>query len=192
MKSNVEPLVLCVALLLGGCASQPDHFYTLSTVPDGARGSLATPALHILLSVSVPSIVDRAEMVLNTSATDLVVLDHERWPGTLSDQVSQTLARDLERRRDDVLVGDRRFDQAAGRPVALHVDIVKMSARRGGGVVVEAHWRIVDTIAALDLVGSGTFESPLEGADYAAVARAYSRAVGLLADRLTLSLPTPR
>jgi uncharacterized lipoprotein YmbA len=127
--------------------------------------------------------MDRNEMVLSTSRNGIVILDHERWAAPLADQVSQTLARDIEGRRPDVFVGDRGFDRAASPPVMLKVDIVRMSAQRAGQALIEAHWRIVDSSASVDQLGSGSFEAAI-GDGYAAVAQAYSQTLSDLAERL--------
>jgi uncharacterized protein len=174
--------LLC-GLALGGCVGQPDHFYTLSTLPDTTRAAV-TPTIHVRLQVTIPSMVDRNEMVLHTSQNGIVILDHERWAAPLADQVSQTLARDIEGRRSDVFVGDRGFDRTASPPVTLKVDIVRMSAQRGGRASIEAHWRIIDSNAGVDELGSGAFEAAITGDGYAAVAQAYSQTLGDLAGRL--------
>ena len=174
--------LLC-SFALGGCVSQPDHFYALNTVPDGARVAGA-PTIQVRLQVTIPSLMDRNEMVLYTSRNGIVILDHERWAAPLADQVFQTLARDIEGRRSDVFVGDRGFDRAAAPPVTLKVDIVRMSAERGGRANIEAHWRIVDSSAGVDEVGSGAFEAAITGDGYAAVAQAYSQTLSDLAERL--------
>jgi uncharacterized protein len=190
LKSNLDRLALGLCLLLAACASKPDHFYTLSTLPDTARGALSTPPIHVRLTVTVPALVDRAEMVMNTADNGILILDHERWAVSLSDQVSQTLARDIERRRSDVLIGDRGFDQATSPPVTMKVDIVRMSALQGGRASIEAHWRIVDGSAGMDAIGSDLFEAPLNGG-YASVAQAYSQTLSALAERLAGNLPLP-
>lgn len=187
MRSTMRCAAVCVCLMLPACASEKDHFYTLSTLPDGHRSAAATPGMHVLLQVSVPPLVDRAEMVINTSNNTISILDHERWADVLSDQVEQTLARDIERRRDDVLVGDRGFDQGA-RPVTIKVDIVRMSAQRSGHVSIEAHWRIVDTRAGEDQIGSGSIDTPVDGESSASIAKAYSVALSTLADQLVSHL----
>jgi uncharacterized lipoprotein YmbA len=174
---------LLFSLALCGCASQPDHFYTLNTVPDAARVS-AAPTVHVRLQVTIPSLMDRNEMVLYTSRNAIVILDHERWAAPLADQVSQTLARDIEGRRSDIFVGDRGFDRAGAPPVTLKVDIVRMSAQRGGRTSIEAHWRMVDSTAGVDELGSGSFEASIAGDEYAAVAQAYSQTLSDLAGRL--------
>ena len=54
--------------LLCACAtSRPDHFYILSPLPQGAGDARTTPATQMWLRVTLPSLVDRSEMVLNTS-----------------------------------------------------------------------------------------------------------------------------
>ncbi|HWJ36120.1 MAG TPA: PqiC family protein [Steroidobacteraceae bacterium] len=184
MKSTVGHVGVWASLLVAACASSPDHFYTLSTLPDTARGPLSAPTVHVLLDVTVPALVDRAEMVISTSPTAILILDHERWAAGLSDQVSQTLARDIEKRRPDMLIGDRGFDQTASPPVIMKIDIVRMSAQRGGRANIEAQWRIVDASAGVDQLGTASFDAPLDGSDYTSVAQAYSQLLSALAERL--------
>jgi uncharacterized lipoprotein YmbA len=176
------------ALTMAACASKPDHFYTLDVLPAGDRPALASPLLHVRLDVTVPSLVDRSEMVMSTANNGVQILDHERWAAPLSDQVAQTLSRDIERRRSDILVGDRRFDQGKAAAV-VKVDIVRMSVARAGHAKLEAHWHITDLDVGLDTVGGESFDVPLSGSDYAAVAQAYSQALSQLADRLVAALP---
>jgi uncharacterized lipoprotein YmbA len=178
-------------LLVAGCASHPDHFYLLNTLPDGEPGSSAAPTVHVVLNVTVPVLVDRSEMVISTAKNEILILDHERWAVPLSDQVSQTLARDIEKRRSDVLIGDRRFDRAGSPPVIMKVDIVRMAAQQGGRASIEAHWRVVNGGAGLDKIGAGSYDAPMEGAGYATLAKAYSLALSGLADTLSGELSRP-
>jgi hypothetical protein len=209
-------LSLPALLVLAACASKPDSFYSLDPLYEAHAAR--SPTLHVRLDVTIPSVVDRAEMVLNTSQNSLQVLEHERWGAPLADEVSQTLARDIEARRSDIIVGDRSFDQPASPPVMVKVDLVRMTAQRGGEVIIEAHWRVVDGggrssastgagagagtgagtgtgagagaagSAGTDVLGSGTFTAATQGTGYAAIAQAYSRTLIDLADRLTPEL----
>lgn len=183
------PACAAAAAMLAGCAGPRDHFYTLTTLPENAAAASAAFTTHVMLSISLPPLVDRRQMVIATSADQLLVLEHERWGAPLSDLVLQTLARDLERRRADVLVADRGFDQPSLMPVKIRVDIVRMSVRAGGQATLEAHWRVVDARRNTDEVGAETFESPVAGEDYAAVARAFSNDLSSLADRLAAKIP---
>jgi len=178
------------AILLASCAAHPDRFYGLSTLPGAALPPAAGYATRVLLSTSIPSVVDRRELIVDAPDDRILVLEHERWAAPLSDLVNQTLARDIEQRRADVLVADRAFDQAGVKPVRIKVEIVRMSARRGGQATMEAHWRIEDAAAQLDLLGGASFSSPIEGDDYASIARAFSLCLASLADRLAEKLPS--
>jgi uncharacterized lipoprotein YmbA len=180
---------LVAAALLAGCAGPQDHFYALTTLPESARAASSAFTTHVMLTISLPPLVDRRQMVIATSADQLLVLEHERWAAPLSDLVTQTLGRDIEQRRPDVLVADRGFDQPSLTAVKVRVDIVRMSAWTGGTATLEARWRIVDARKNTDEIGAETFESPATGAGYAAVARGFSNDLGTLADRLAAKIP---
>jgi len=187
----VAALFAGAALMLAACASEPDHFYTLAVLPEGTHDgaqSATAPTVNVLLSVDVPALVDRPEMIVSTSNNGVAVLEHQRWAVSLSDQVSETLGRDLERRRSDVLVAGRAFDRGTP-PVKIRVDIVRLSARRAGRVSMEAHWRIVDAAAGLDVVAGDLFESPVDGGGYEAIAAAYSEVLSRLAAALAAAIP---
>ena len=181
--------VWCAGLLQCACAGAPDHFYTLNTLPAGGRTAPSAPTIHVHLDVTVPSVVDRSEMVLNSAPNGITLFEHERWAAPLAVQVAQTLASDLEQRRGDILVGDGRFDQSASPPVSIEVDIVQMSAQRSGAATIEAHCRIIDTAAGLDQLAVVSLRAPISGAGFAAVAGAYSQALSELADKLAADVP---
>jgi len=174
--------------MLQACASEHDRFYTLSTVPPSGRTVLATPSRDAILTVTVPALVDRAEMVISTSNNGIMVLDHERWAVALADQVTQTLARDLEARRNDLLVSDRVFASGNSPPIKIKVEFVHMSAQRDAEVRIEARWHVVDAADQADQIGSEQFDIPASGGGYAAVAQAYSTALGKLADAIIAHL----
>jgi uncharacterized lipoprotein YmbA len=178
-----------LGILLVSCASKPDHFYTLTTLPDAVRGPALTLTTHVILQVSVPSVVDRRQMVINTTSDRVLILEHERWAEPLADLVSRTLARDIENRRSDLLVGDKGFDQTSSEPVKIKVDVVQMSALKDQRVTLEAHWRIVDAAGKVDEIGGDVLSAPLNGEGYAAVAKAFSECLSSLADRLVEKLP---
>ena len=170
--------------LLSACAGRPDRFYILSTQPAGAGQARTLPAVPAVLKVTLPSVVDRPEMVLSTSSDDVIVQEHERWAAPLADLVTQTLARDLERRRSDLLVADSSLIRASASALKITVDVVQLTVHRGGEAVIEAHWRILDPRTGKDATGGDVFSSPLAQDDDAAAAQGLSRCLALLADRL--------
>jgi uncharacterized protein len=183
---------VCWLGLLSACATgRPDHFYILSTQPAGAAGARTEPVAQATLKVTLPTLVDRAEMILNTSTDGVVVLEHERWAAPLSDLVSQALAGDIERRRADLLVARPGGNRVRDPAVRIAVDIVQMTVHRGGRASIEVQWRIQGTRTGVGLTGSGEFSAAVGPVDYADVAKALSESISLLADRLAAQIPHP-
>jgi uncharacterized lipoprotein YmbA len=182
--------VVCSCLLYACAAVQPDHYYILSSQPQGAIEPRTAPATQVTLKVSLPSLVDRYEMVLNTSADGITVLEHERWGAPLTDLVVETLAEDIERRRADFLVSGKGMNQPRGAAIQVAVDMVQITMRRSGQASIEAHWLIHDSVAGKDVSGGEVFHAPLRDDSYAAVARALSDCLGQLSERLARQMPS--
>ena len=174
-----------LSLLCACVTGKPDHFYILSEQPQGASIPRTTPATQVRLRVSLPSLVDRSELIINTSANGVTVLEHERWAAPLADLVTQTLARDIERRRSDILVADPSVRHPGEAAVRMTIDVVQVTVRKGERASIEVQWRIVDSRpGGGDGLGSEVFSAPVAHDDYAAVPQALSDCLGLLADRL--------
>jgi hypothetical protein len=188
MKAPWTPA--CVLILLGACAStQPDHFYVLTVHPQGTSDARPAAAAQATLKVTLPASADRAEMLLDASGGQVIVLEHERWAAPLADLATQTLARDIERRRNDMLVYTHDMGPSKDTDLRIAVDVVQISLRRGGQARIEAQWQINDAHSAKVVVGGGDFSVPLAEGDYAAVAQSLSECLGLLADRLVAQMP---
>jgi uncharacterized lipoprotein YmbA len=172
-------------MLLNACvSSRPDHFYLLSALPPGAAEVRPASDLQAALRVNLPPWADRREMLLNTSAGEVIILEHERWVVPLADLVRQTLALDIERRRPDMTVADREVNRSTAAAIDITVEVVQMTVHRGERARIEARWRIHDPRGAADAVGGGEFSAALAGEGYASVAQAISECLGALADRL--------
>jgi uncharacterized lipoprotein YmbA len=189
MKSPA--LVCCMGLLAACAANHPDHFYILSALPPGASEARTAPATQAALKVTLPSLVDRAEIVLNTSADGVVVLEHQRWAAPLTDLVTQTLARDIERRRSDLLVAVPSAGHSGTAAIKLAIDIVQVTIHKGARASIETHWRILDGRTGKETIGGDVFGASMGQDDYAGVVQAISECLGLLADRLVGQLPAP-
>jgi uncharacterized protein len=179
---------LCV--LTSGCATrQPDHFYVLDAQPAGARESRAQFDRQVTLRVTVPSLIDRGEMVL-TAPGGVTVLDHERWAAPLADLVTTTLGQDIERRRGDVVVLPRSADQPGIPLIKIAIEIDQMTARLGDQIVIETHWRVTDALTGKVSIGRDVFASSQRPQGYADVASALSACIAQLADRLVREIPS--
>jgi uncharacterized lipoprotein YmbA len=183
------PLLVWVLALSAGCvARQHDHFYVLDAEPAGVRESRTQFNRQVTLRVSIPSLIDRVEMVL-TAGGGVTVLDHERWAAPLADLVTAALGADIERRRADVVVLPRSADQADIPLVKIVVEIDQVTARLGDQVVIGAHWRITDARTGKVFVSRDTFTSTQQVQNYSQVAAALSSCIGLLAERMVREIP---
>jgi uncharacterized protein len=179
-------LSLCAIFLLCACVSrQRDRFYVLDAQPAGATASRMQFDRQVTVQVTVPSLVDRNEMVLATK-DGVSVLDHERWAAPLADLVTATLSQDIERRRNDIVVLPRSADHAGIPVIRIKVEIDRVSASLGEPLTIETHWRV--TRDGKETLGRDTFASPQKAQDYSGVATALSACIALLADRLTAQL----
>jgi uncharacterized protein len=187
MKSLAAAIFILI--LGGGCATrQRDFFYTLDAQPPGVRDSQASFDRQVTLRVTVPSIVDRGEMVLTTQ-DGIAVIDRERWAAPLADLMRTTLGQDIERRRTDVVVLPRGSEQPGVTLLQIAVDVDQVRARLGDQVSIEVHWRVIDARNGKSAVGRDVFVSPSSSSSYAGVASALSACIGLLADRLVKEIP---
>ncbi len=181
MKSSATAAAL-LALLSACVSTRPDHFYILTPLPQGPIAARPAQAVQATLRLGVPSVVDRPEMLLNTTAGGISVLEHERWAAPLADLMAQTLARDLELRRPDILVSSGAY-RAKDPALRITIDVVQLTVHSAGRASLAAHWRIVDSDGK-GVAGGDEFTAAVAGEDYAYIAQALSECLGKLADRL--------
>jgi uncharacterized lipoprotein YmbA len=177
-------------LLLAGCVARPrDHFYVLDPQAAAVATSRSQFDRQVTLRVAIPSLVDRAEVVIATQG-GVAILDHERWAAPLADMISAALGQDIERRRSDVVVLPRSADKAGIPLVRIAVEIDQVTTRLADHLSIETHWRVTDARTGKETLGRDTFVSPQQPQSYAEVAAALSACIALLADRLAAEIPT--
>jgi uncharacterized protein len=180
---------LCVLLLAGCVTRQPDHFYVLNPLPAAIETSRSQFDRQVTLQVTIPSMVDRSEMVIAT-ISGVSVMDHERWGAPLADMVNAALSQDIERRRSDVVVLPKSADKAGIPLFRIAVEIDQVTARLTDHFSIETHWRVTDVRTGKETLGRDTFVSPQQVQSYADVAAAFSACIALLADRLAAEIPS--
>ena len=177
-------LGLCALFLLAGCVTrQQDRFYVLDPQPAAVAESRSQFDRQVTLRVTIPSLVDRGEMVIAVNG-GVVVMDHERWAAPLADLVAAALSQDLERRRSDVVVLPKSANHSGIPVVNVTVEIDRLTARLGDHLSIETHWRVTDVRTGKERLGRDVFVSPQQPRSYAEVAAALGACIALLADRL--------
>jgi hypothetical protein len=176
MKHRLVTLAwLLGAALAAGCASSPPtRFYTLSAT---ASPVAAASTLSIAVGpVSVPTIVDREEIVVSKSANEVYLDELHRWAAPLSEALARAVADNLV-----ALLGTPRvslFPQkaAADATYRVSIEVQRFESMPGTSVRLDATWTVRQMAEGKSRTGRTDVTEASTGAGYDAVAAAHSRA----------------
>ena len=177
-----------VAVIVTACGTTPPaKLYTLAAEADAVDSIVknAQSRRIELVSVRIPELWERPQIVLTKSASEVGISEFHRWAAPLKAEVPRVVARDLRRLLDtpDIWLRD---DLAGVKPdLRVQVTIERIEAIAGERVQVDAVWAIRPVAAETVKVGRTTITEPMAGSRYDAVInplrRALSRMTGALA-----------
>jgi len=129
-----------VALLVGACASPEPTLHTLSVRPEASDTGRFQRAFR-LSGVRVPDRLDKPQIVLRTSDSEVVALEQQRWAAPFGSELRDALSANLATTLSAVDVGSA----AAPAGVPLYRIVAEMrsyDARPGQGVTALVTWRV--------------------------------------------------
>ena len=147
------PLVLCA------CSSVPTHYYTLLP-PAEQRTAPAAAAFAIHIDpIVVPAEVDQEAWLVRTGASEVTILDNERWAAPLGNELHaafvEALTRELGAREVDaesstkpkytVRISVRRFESVPAQYALIDAD---WTVRSGGAVALACNGRVSSNVSA--------------------------------------------
>jgi len=138
-------LSLCVAAALAAvaCASTPPtHFYVLVAQADDGSAVFTSKFGVGVGPVTLPSYLDRPQIVTRSGRNQLRVADFDQWGEPLGQGVSRTLADNLSvlLQTDEVDIYPWELSRKVDYQVV--VDVVRFERDGSGDVVLDARWRI--------------------------------------------------
>jgi hypothetical protein len=180
-------IALLVSLFLVGCGGAQQQYYRLTAEPVAASHGASSLSLGVA-QVSLPSYIDRSELVFQSGPNEFQVPPNVSWAGSLSDNIVAVLARDLQQLLGvrEVLTAPWPAGRSPQRSVAL--DIRQFHGISGEGAILDVTWQIRDADGLTISHGSGTFHEPINGDGYAAVVAAESRLLAQCAAAIAPSL----
>ena len=193
MMRSWFPSTAFTAMLCGGCASTPIHYYSLDPGAESSDdGSVAVPYTVEMKRVRIPAEVDRPEIVVRRTGEQLDVLGNDLWGAPLRDEIQHAL---LERIRHD-LSHAATADSAtnpAPRRFMLFVDVERFEAVPARHVLVQAQWRVaVRDAEASDVALSCSTEVGINVTDsIPALVLGYQQALAIIADRIASNVIEP-
>jgi uncharacterized lipoprotein YmbA len=117
------------------------HYYTLSTATASQAPAGAARYTVRVAPVSVPDTLDRPELVLRVSATELAIDEGHRWAEPLRTGVARAVADRLARQLDGAEVSAS--EQGATRSdVEVQIDLQSLDVRLAEGAVLDVAWTI--------------------------------------------------
>jgi uncharacterized lipoprotein YmbA len=183
-------MIRCAALLLGfvllGCSAPPrERFYTLEApeppvaAPDA--GSIAVGP------VSVPEMVERPQLVVRTTANEVVIAEQARWAEPLRSAIARIVAANLASELGMRLAGAARNADADYR-VAL--DILRFDSGPDQAVLIDAAWTVTGP-NGLRRTGRSIARQKTATKFYDAVAAAYSTALAAISREIAAAIKQP-
>lgn len=171
-----------IAVLLGalilGCASAPTRFYTLSAeLPPAAQA----PRIAVVVGpVSIPSEVDRPQMVLKEGPNQVRLDEGNRWAAPLGDAIASVVAENLA-----AILGTPRVtlfpDQMTGDgSYGVTIEVQQFLSEPGGAATLSAVWTVRRAADGRTENGRTRVREPVTGSGYEALAAAHSRALAAM------------
>lgn len=178
----------CVAAL-AGCASSPkSDFYTLSPTAPPASLPPAAPITVLMGAVSVPELIDRPQIVVNTGDNKVDIDEFARWADSLKSQISRVIRADLAQQLNGARVS---ASPMGGDPTAAYrvqVDVQRFEAALGDAATVEVLWSVSPPGKGQRMDGRSTVREPCAGPGFDAVVAAYSQALGAVSQDIAAAI----
>lgn len=175
-----------IGALILGCASTPARFYTLSAeLPPAAQA----PRIAVVVGpVSIPSDVDRPQMVLKEGPNQVRIDEDNRWAAPLGDAIASVVAENLA-----TLLGTPRVtlfpDPTAGDATyGVTIEVQQFVSEPGSAATLSAAWTVRRGADGRTETGRTRVREPVMGSGYAGLAAAHSRALAAMSREITDTL----
>jgi len=191
-QARIVAAALVSAVNLIGCVRTAQvRYYTLSADAP-ARPARADQERYTVRvgPASVPEMLDRPELVLRVSATELAIDDSHRWAEPLRTGIARAVASDLARELDGALV----VLAEEGTPpeatdVEVAIDVQRLDAKMGDSVAIDVTWAARWTDTRPIHTGRSIARAPVApGGSYDALVVACAQALATLSSDIARSV----
>lgn len=188
-RGRSRVIAAAALLVLSACASSPSsRFYTLMPAADPPTGPQVTrPSETVeVTSVAVPAQVSRSELVIRSGASEVKVLEQQRWASPLADEIHAAFSAMLSHRLS--VTGAR--NQSSADETTLYrvgLNIQRFESWPGSHVLIDAVWQVHPTNGGRTLSCHSTVELPVTQG-YDALAEGHRHALETIADEVVASI----
>jgi uncharacterized protein len=192
VKRFHRPIAVAWLVSVGvGCASAPIRYYTLTPTPDKILHASETTAAIDVRVLHIPPQLNRAELMVRTGPTEVMLLENERWASPLKDELRDALRIELQRR-----LGRSTGPRAPFTKLTLDIDVQHLEAELGQYALLEASWSAMLSAAGPPSTGARMTTCTFRAdetihAGYAGMVEGYQREIAALADAVVAVLAGP-
>ncbi|TDV18296.1 PqiC family protein [Paraburkholderia caballeronis] len=176
------------AAALAGCASPPSRFYTLNPGDTTAAAVANPPWLIELAPVDMPSQVAKNQFVVQRSATQVDMLEQERWASLPGDEVRRALSGDLAQQLGTIDVYGSPHPENV--PVyRVSVNVQRFESWPGSHALIDAVWS-VRSLRTQNVMTCRSVVNERVGDGYEQLVDGHRRAVQALSDAIATGVRT--
>jgi len=183
-------LVIGIAIV-AGCGTPPkEHYYTLAPVEARAVPPGEKVAFTVAVGpVTVPEVVDRAQIVLRTGANRVEVSEFNRWAEPLKRSIPRVVAASLSQQLPSARVVV--YSPAdGGADYRVVIDVERFESEPGKTATVAASWSVRRSAGGESRAGRSIARESVAGAGYEPLVAAHSRALESIAREIAEGLRT--
>jgi uncharacterized lipoprotein YmbA len=178
MMRHLAAFALAVTLFGAGCSSPPAKFYTLSAVapPTSTPSKISV----VVGPVAVPSVIDRPQIVVTSSANQVTVDEFSRWASPVQDNLTRVVADNLV-----ALLGTPRvtlYQSSLGAELEyrVQIEVRNFESAPGKYASLDAVWSVRRLKDGKTETGRTSVRESVEGDGFEALAAAHSRGIARL------------
>lgn len=174
-------IIMGTLAVITGCASTPpSKFYVLNSIEKQEAQQKGSHSMqHVAIgidSIEIPDYLDRSQMVIRSSHSELMVDEFNRWAGSLRENISSVLAENLSLLLSTDRVFIHPWISADAVNYWIHVEIIRLDAILGNTVTMKALWTISGDRGKKEFITRASeFTEKIGENSYGAMAAAMSR-----------------
>jgi len=179
-----------LAVLVGGCSllsprHDPSRFYTLAARPAGANAGSSTSSLSVVVGpVTFPAYLDRNEVAVRVSPSELKYALTERWAEPLVQNFTRVLIENLGRALGSERVSGIVNATTPTPDYSIEVVVVRFEAGADGKAEATVRWAVRDKARKVVRIRQSQHDRHATGASVEGGVNALSAALGDLADEI--------
>jgi uncharacterized lipoprotein YmbA len=188
------PAIAVVCTMLVACASSPPmHYYTLTETSAPSRLEVPEGMTPVRLDrVTLPTELDRSQIVRRLGSTQLQIVENERWAAPLDETIRRVLSNDLTARLPQGAVANPNEPSVGEKRQSLTVDFSEFYGDPSCTVTLRASWTLKQSESNSLHGEEEATGSPSDGCKGAgSIPAAMSQALGKLSDLIAAAVSGP-